>query len=180
MPNVPKQLWAIEGWAEDFGSVIGSFQFNVYRDGGSSEAVGSTITSDGFFREFWTQDTNDTTRTQLINVTWTGTSSLTDTNGPHLRDVVVREVALPRTSREWTFLFAVEDEQSKTAKLIRSELEAYVGDLKKYTLPDRDTFNGVMGKPRMLRADEINRLTPRNQEPPHYVIAASVREMSGS
>ncbi|KKK59938.1 hypothetical protein LCGC14_3029400, partial [marine sediment metagenome] len=33
---------------------------------------------------------------------------------------------------------------------------------------------------RMLRADEINRLTPRNQEPPHYVIAATVREMSGS
>ncbi|KKN41164.1 hypothetical protein LCGC14_0725940 [marine sediment metagenome] len=180
MPNVPKQLWAIEGWAEDFGSVSGSFQFNVYRDGGSSEAVGSTITSDGFFRQFWTQDSNDTGRTLLVNVTWTGSSSLTDTNGPHLRDVVVREVALPRVSREWMVLFMVEDEQAKTAKKIRSELEAYVGDMKKYTLPDRDTFNGVMGKPRMLRADEIDRLTPRNQEPPKYVISAPIKEMSGS
>ncbi len=180
MPNVPKQLWAIEGWAEDFGSVTGTFQFNVYRDGGSSEAVGSTITADGFFRKFWTQDTNDTARTHLINVTWTGSSSLTDTNGPHLRDVVVREVALPRVSREWVVLFMVEDEQAKTAKKIRSELEGYVGDLKKFTLPDRDTFNGVMGKPRMLRADEIDKLTPRNQEPPKYVISAPIKEMSGS
>jgi hypothetical protein len=180
IPRVPKQLWAIEGWAEDFGSVTGSFQFNVYRDGGSLEAVGSTITSDGFFRQFWTQDTNDIARALLVNVTWTGTSSITDTNGPHLRDVVLRAIALPRTTRDWTVLFRVEDEQAKTAKKIRSELEGYVGDLKKFTLPDRDTFNGVMGKPRLLRADEIQDLFPRNQPPPKYVISAPLREMAGS
>jgi hypothetical protein len=180
MPNVPKQMWAIEGWAEDFGSVVGAFQFGVFRDGGSVETVGSNITSDGFFRQFWTQDSNDTARTWLVQIAWAGNSSLTSTNGPHLRDVVLRAVALPRTSREWTFLFDVADQTGRTAKKIRSELEAYVGDLKKYTLPDRDTFNGVMGKPRMLRADEISALTPRNQAPPKYVIATPVRELAGS
>jgi hypothetical protein len=180
LARVTKQLQVIEGWAEDFGAVNGTWRFSVYRDGGSSETVGATITSDGFFQRFWTQDTNDIARSMLVSLGWAGNSNLTSSSGPHLRDVMVRAVAVPDVTREWTFLFAVEDEQSKTAKKIRSELEAYVGDMKKYTLPDRDTFNGVMGKPRMLRADEINRLTPRNQEPPHYVIAATVREMSGS
>jgi hypothetical protein len=180
MPNVPKQLWAIEGWAEDFGSVVGAFRFSVYRDGGSLEDPGSTISSDGFFRQFWTQDSNDTARTLLVQVRWVGNSNLTNTNGPHLRDVVLRVVALPRTSREWMFLFDVADQTGRTAKKIRSELEGYVGDLKKYTLPGRDTFNGIMGKPRMLRADEISALTPRNQEPPEYVIAAPVIEKAGS
>ena len=179
MPRVIKQLQVIEGWAEDMGASQ-SFRFRVYRDGGSIENVGATITDDGFFQRFWTQDTNDTARSILFDVLWANSGATTDTNGSHLRDIVLRAVALPDTTREWTFLFGVEDEQSKTAKKIRSELEGYVGDLKKYTLPDKDTFNGVMGKPRMLRADEISALTPRNQAPPHYVIAAPVREMSGS
>jgi hypothetical protein len=178
-PRVLKQLQYIDGWAEDMQSGH-SWQLSVYRDGGSSTGVGSTITEDGYFQRFWTQDTADTARGFLFMVDWAATDNLTSQNGPLLRDLQVHLVALPNVTREWTFLFAVEDEQSKTAKKIRSELEAYVGDLKKYTLPDRDVFNGVMGRPRMLRADEINRLTPRNQEPPHYVIAASVREMSGS
>ena len=181
MPNVPKQLQVIEGWLADI-AANQNFQLKVFRDGEiSSENVGSVVSSDGFFRNFWTQDSNDTARSILARVVFAGSGSvLTDTNGPHLRGVVIRMIALPRTTREWTFLFAVEDKQSKTAKKIRSELEGYVGDLKKYTLPDKDTFNGVMGKPRLLRADEINALTPRNQEPPHYIISCVVREMAGS
>ena len=175
LPRVNKQLWKIDGWAEDV-DANDHFQFAVYRDGGSRETVGATITSVGYFERFWTQDSNDTARSMIVEVRHTGNDNA---NGSRLRDVMVRAVALPDVTREWTLLFWVED-NGKTAKKIRSELEAYVGDLKKYTLPDRDTFNGVMGKPRMLRADEINRLTPRNQEPPHYVIAATVREMSSS
>ncbi|KKL71212.1 hypothetical protein LCGC14_2097200, partial [marine sediment metagenome] len=180
LPRVTKQLWKFDGWAEDMSVGDYSFRLTVYRDGGSAENVDDAITADGYFESFWTQDTNDTARVILVEVKWSGTQNLTDLNGPHLRDVMVRAVAQPDVTREWTFLFAVEDEQGKTAKKIRSELEGYVGDLKKYTLPDRDTFNGVMGKPRMLRADEISRLTPRNQEPPHYVISCVVREMSGA
>ncbi len=180
LPRVLKQLQVIEGFAEGFAGSGHAFEFSVERDGGSNATVGAEVTADGFFQRFWTQDTNDTARSITFNVQWKGTSNLTSTNGPQLRDVVVQAVAVPDTTREWTFLFAVEDEQSKTAKLIRSELEGYVGDMKKYTLPDRDTFNGVMGKPRLLRADEISALTPRNLDPPHYVIAAAVREMSGS
>jgi hypothetical protein len=179
IPRVPKQLHKIDGWAEDMQSGH-IFRLKVALDGGSLAQVGGDIDSDGYFENFWTQDSSDTARSMLIEASAIITDNFTSQNGPHLRDVMVRAVALPDVTREWMFLFAVEDEQSKTAKKIRSELEAYVGDMKKYTLPDRDTFNGVMGKPRMLRADEINRLTPRNQEPPHYVIAATVREMSGS
>lgn len=179
LPRVTKQLHKIDGWAEDMNTGH-KWQVFVFRDGGSQEQVGSGITTDGYFEAFWTQDTNDTARMVIVQVSWSASDNTTNQNGPHLRDVMIRAVAVPDVTREWTFLFAVEDEQSKTAKKIRSELEAYVGDMKKFTLPDRDTFNGVMGKPRMLRADEINRLTPRNQEPPHYVIAATVREMSGS
>jgi hypothetical protein len=179
LPRVTKQLHKIDGWAEDMNTGH-KWQVYAYRDGGSQEQVGSDITTDGYFEAFWTQDTNDTARMVVVQVSWSASDNTTNQNGPHLRDVMIRAIALPDVTREWTFLFAVEDEQAKTAKKIRSELEAYVGDMKKYTLPDRDTFNGVMGKPRMLRADEINRLTPRNQEPPHYVIAATVREMSGS
>ena len=180
LPRVTKQLRVIEGWAEDIPATgTPKFQFVVFRDGGSGENVGSAITTNGFFQRFWTQDTNDIARSMLVRCGWTTLGFETDTNGPYLRDVMVRAVALPDTTRDWTFLFAVED-NGKTAKKIRSELEGYVGDLKKFTLPDRDVFNGVMGKIRMLRADEINRLTPRNQEPPHYIISAVVREMSGS
>lgn len=179
LPNVLKQLHVIDGWSEDSLGGNSGFDWTVYRDGGSQESVGSRITTDGFFQRFWTQDTADTAYAFLVRLSWAG-SNETDTNGPHLRDAMVRAVALPNTTREWTFLLAVEDEEAKTAKKIRSELEGYVGDLKQYTLPDKDTFNGVMGKPRLLRADEISALTPRNLDPPHYVIAASVREMSGS
>ena len=179
-PRVLKQLQVIEGWAENL-TANHVFKLSVYRDGSNSkEQVGANITADGFFQRFWTQDTNDTARSVIFHVDWSPSDDLTDQDGPFLRDIMMRAVAVPNTTREWTFLFAVEDEQGKTAKKIRSELEGYVGDLKRYTLPDRDVFNGVMGAPRMLRADEIARLTPRNQEPPHYVIAATVREMSGS
>lgn len=177
-PRVLKQLQVIEGWGEDL-SATEKFDFRVYRDGGSAEAVGAEITSDGFFQRFWTQDTNDTARSMLVECRYTGDSS-TGLDGPRLFNVMVRAILVPGATREWTFLLAVEDEQSKTAKKIRSELEGYVGDMKKYTLPDKDTFNGVMGKVRMLRADEISALTPRNLDPPHYVIAAPVREISGS
>jgi hypothetical protein len=181
LPTVNKQFRVIEGWAEDFAGSGHSFQFIGAIDGSPTYFnVGAAVTSDGFFQRFWTQDSNDVGRSVSIDSSWTGTDNLTSQDGPRLRNVNIRAVAVPNTTREWTFLFAVEDEQSKTAKKVRSELEAYVGDLKKYTLPDRDTFNGVMGKPRLLRADEISALTPRNQEPPHYVIAATVREMSGS
>ncbi|KKL25750.1 hypothetical protein LCGC14_2402170, partial [marine sediment metagenome] len=167
LPRVNKQLQVIEGWAEDMQSDH-AWQFRALVDGGSVSAVGATITSDGFFQRFWTQDSNDTGRAFHIRLDYSASTNLTSQNGDKLRDVVLHAVALPTTTREWTFLFGVED-NGKTAKKIRSELEGYVGDLKKFTLPDRDTFNGVMGKPRLLRADEINRLTPRNQEPPHYV-----------
>ncbi len=180
LPRALKQLQVIEGQAEHFGSVTGSWQFSVERDGSNSEEnVGATITADGFFQRFWTQDTNDTARSISLNIKFTGAANLTSTEGPQLKDVVVQAVAVPDVTREWTFLFDVEDD-GKTAKKKRSEIEAYVGDLKKYKLPDGDTFNGVMGKVRMLRADEISALTPRNQEPPHYVMAAPVREVSGS
>ncbi|KKN19511.1 hypothetical protein LCGC14_0944980 [marine sediment metagenome] len=179
IPRVTKQLHKIDGWAEDMKSGH-LFRWRVAIDGGSLAAVGSDITTDGYFENFWTQDSSDTARSMIIELQGIITDNLTSQDGPHLRDVMVRAIAQPDVTREWTFLFAVEDEQGKTAKKIRSELEAYVGDLKKYVLPDKDTFNGVMGAPRMLRADEINRLTPRNQEPPHYVIAATVREMSAS
>ncbi len=177
-PRVLKQLQVIEGWGEDL-SANEKFAFLVYRDGGSQESVGADITSDGFFQRFWTQDTNDTARSMLVDCTFTGTNA-TGLNGARLRDVMVRAVLIPNVTREWTFLLAVEDEQAKTAKKIRSELEAYIGDMKKYTLPDRDTFNGIMGEARMLRADEISALTPRNQAPLKYVIAAPVREVTGS
>ena len=180
VPRVLKQLHAIEGWAENFAASGHAFQFIAYLDGGTSNNIDDEVNTNGFFRKFWTQDTNDTARAMIVALDWNGTGNLTDTNGPLLRDVVLRLVALPKITREWTFLLKVEDEPSRTAKKIRSELEGYVGDLKKYELPDGDTFNGVMGKVRMLRADEINALMPRNQEPPHYVMAAPVREVSGS
>ncbi|KKK94654.1 hypothetical protein LCGC14_2680700, partial [marine sediment metagenome] len=177
LPRVPKQLRVIDGWAEDFGSVSGNFQLSVYLDGGSQVNVGSAISSDGYFEAFWTQDSNDTCRSMLAEVTWTGTSSLTDTNGPHLRDVTVRAVALPDTTRVWTFLCAAQDGNARTGKKIRSELEGYKNDLKKYELPDGDSFSGVMTGVRLLRADELRDLAERNQKPPTYVMAVTVREM---
>ena len=176
--QIDHQFHKIDGWAEDMQSGH-SMRFAVAMDGGSFNNVGATITTDGYFQRFWTQDSNDTGRTFAIKVSWIASDNLTGTNGPRLENTRLHMVSLPSVTREWTFLFDVED-NGKTAKKKRSELEAFVGDLKKYKLPDGDTFNGVMGKIRMLRADEISALTPRNQEPPTYVMAAPVREVSGS
>lgn len=180
MPRVPKQLRVADGWAEDFGSVSGKFETKVYLDGGSVVEIGSDITADGYKEQFWTQDTSDTCRSLLFEVVWTGTSSLTDTNGPHLRDFVLRALAKPDTTNVWTFLFAAEEGTSRTGKLIKDELEAYKNVLKKYKLPDEESFNGVMTGIRLLRADEIRDLKPRGQNPPKYVLAATIRELISS
>ncbi len=179
-PRVLKQLWKIDGWAEDMSSTDYNFRFRVRRDGGSAEDVGGLITTDGYFESFWTQDSNDTTRSMLVDVQWNGTTNLTNLNGPHLRDVMVRAYAVPDVSQVWTLLFAVEDGMNKTAKKIRSELEAFRSDLKQYELPDGDSFNGVMGQIRLLRSDEIRELMPEMQPPPKYVLQATVREMVSS
>lgn len=179
-PQVTKQLCFIEGWAEDFGTVVGSFQFNVYRDSETgAEAVDAspTITADGYFKKSWTQDTDDTARSMLPEVVWTGTSSLTSTNGPHLRDVKIHAKLQPAVTRIWTFLMAVEDKREKTGKKKLAELEACIGDLKKYELPDGRSFNGVMDKPRLMRDDEIAQLKESNQEMPKFVMVVPVREM---
>lgn len=184
-PRVPKQLRKISGWAEDFSATDDAhkFQFKAYLDGGSAANVGAAITAsggvapDGYFERWFTQDTNDLARSLLIECLWTGAASLTDQNGPHLRDVELSTVAQPRVTRTWAFLFGVKDEQSRTATTVRSELEAYIGDLKTYKLPDNATFNGTMGDIRALRDDEISELTERGQEPPKYVFAAHIREM---
>ena len=180
IPAVQKQLRVIEGWAEDMATGH-SFSFMQGLDGATFVPFASAITSDGFFQRFWTQDSIDTGRSILLRVLWTGTgSNLTDQPGPHLRDVVIRAVALPHTTRTWTFFLTARDEQAKTGKLVRSELEAYKNDLKKFKLPDGDSFNGVLVKLRLLRADEVKNLTPRNQEPPHYIIETTVRELISS
>ena len=176
LPSVTKQLRVIEGWAEDM-DTGDTWRFYAYRDGGGAEAVGATITEDGFFQRFWTQDTNDTARSMLVALVWDGGTVCIDGNGPYIRDPLIRALAMPDTTRTWTFLLTARDEQAKTGKLVRSELEAYKNDLKKYKLPDGDSFNGVLTKLRLLRADEVKNLTPRNQEPPHYIIETTVREM---
>ena len=180
MPRVPKQLRVIDGWAEDFGSVSGGFTLKVGIDGSGLGVVGAAIQSDGYFERFWTQDTSDTGRSMLVGCTWAGVSSLTDTNGPRLRDVMIRAVALPDTTRVWTFLCAARDGEARTGKKIRSEIEGYKNDLKKYELPDGDSFSGVLTRIRLLRADEVRDLTPYNQQPPHYVMEVTVREMVSS
>lgn len=180
LPRVVKQLRVIEGWAEDMAAAGNAFSFNVYRDGGTAEAVGSSITEDGFFERFWTQDSNDTARSTIVRTIWAGTGSLTSQNGPRLSNVSVRAVALPDTTRVWTLFLTAEDKPGKTGKLVRAELEGYKNDLEKWELPDGDSFNGVLTKLRLLRADEVKNLTPRNQDPPHYVVEATVREMISS
>ncbi len=177
LPNVNKQLGVIEAFVEDFGSVVGSFRWGVFRDGGSLENVGATITADGFVQRFWTQDSNDTARELNVRLTWIGSSSLTNTNGPRVKNPVVRAVALPDTAQIWTFNFWVADGMVKTAKKLRSELEAFKNDLKQYELPDGDKVNGAMTSIRLLRADEIRELFSDMQPPPKYVLQAQVREM---
>ena len=176
-PKVLKQLRVIEGWAENL-NTNHSFQFAVFRDGGAGASdVGAAITTDGFFQRFWTQDSNDTARALVLQCGFTATSNTTDQNGPYLRDVSLRAVALPNTAQIWTFNFYVRDDMVRTAKGLRSELEGYLQDLKQYELPDGDTINGVMTAIRLLRADEIHELFSDMQPPPKYVLQAQVRQM---
>ncbi len=175
-PSVLKQLRVIDGWAEDFKDTNDIFRLRVIRDGGSAETVGANITADGYFERFWTQDSNDTARQILVVIDWLGTGN-SSTDGPRLRDVTLRAVALPDTAQVWTFNFYVRDDTVRTAKVLRSELEGYLQDLKQYELPDADTINGVMTSIRLLRADEINELFADMQPPPKYVLQAQVREM---
>ncbi len=172
LPRVTKQLRVIEGWAEDFGSVVAAFRFSVYRDGGALENVGAAITADGFFSRFWTQDSNDTARSMLVRVGWSTTSNLTDSNGPHLRDVVIRAVALPNQTILHTFLIEATDNM-KTSKKILSEIEVYVNDLLQYERPGGDTFNGVMRDVELITTGEEKGI-------PRYALRAVVREMISS
>ena len=180
MPRVKKQLRVLDGWAEDFGNVGATFWLRIYPDGGSGVSVQAAISADGYFERFFTQDTSDTFRSLLFEALWTGSTNLTDSNGPHLRDVAIRAVAMPDLTNVWTLLFAGEDGTSRTGKKIKDDLEGYKNDLKKYKLPDEETFNGIMTGIRLLRRDEINELTERGQEPPRYVLACTVREMVSS
>lgn len=177
-PRVPKQLRYISGWAEDM-VTSNTFILQVYRDGSTVETVG-TITTDGYFDEYWTQDTDDTCRSLLFSVAWAAAGDKTDLDGPHLRDSQIHAVLQPTVTRVWEFLLMAEDKPARTAKAIRAEWEAYIGDLLKFELPDNDSFTGVAAPLEMLRADEISRLTPRNQEPPRYVFRATIREMPTS
>lgn len=178
MPQVTKQLRVIQGWGENLAATH-PFRFYVYRDGSASkEQVGSDLITDGFFQRFWTQDSNDTARSMIVEVNLNDSGTVNQ-NGPRVRNVTVEAVALPDTTPVWTFLISVKD-KSKTAKKVRSELEGYIGDLKKYKLPDGDTFSGIMTDVRLLRADEMRSLTERMQEPPRFIYQASVREMVSS
>lgn len=179
LPRVNKQLKYISGWAEDMNTGH-SWQLAVYRDGGTVENVGAAITADGYFTRYWTQDSNDTCRSLLFRPDWAASSNLTDQNGPHLRDVQIHAVAKPATSKMWSFILAAEDGQARTAKTIRSQIEAYVNVLKKFELPDSDSFNGILTEIRLLRADEVSQLREQNQPPPRYAMLATVREMPTS
>ena len=185
-PRVPKQLSYISGWAEDFAATADyhQMQLKVYRDGGSAENVGTDITGtgsspDGYFTKWWTQDTNDECRSLLFESEWTGTNSLTDQDGPLLRDVQIHAILKPATTRLWSFLISASDKDNpaRTAKTIRSDLEGYLNDLKKFKFPHEDAFSGMLTGLELLRANEINELTPRGQAPPKYVFRALVREM---
>lgn len=188
MPRVNKQLTYVSGWAEGFAATADhhQFQLKVYRDDGNAESVGTAITGDGsspdgYFTKYWTQDTNDEYRSLIFEATWTGTGSLTDQDGPRLRDVQIHAIAKPATTRLWSFLISAKDDDSfRTATTIRSDLEGYLNDLKKYKFPHEDAFSGMLVDLQPVRADEINQLTPRGQSPPHFVFRATVREMPSS
>jgi hypothetical protein len=182
LPRVNKQFRVIEGMAEDMAAGH-SWQFAVSIDGGSFNNVGSAITSDGFFQAFWTQDSNDTGRSILLKLTWTGTSNLTGQSGPHLRDVGIRALAIPNTANIWTFLVHAEDETMRTARGIRTGIEGYGNDLKKFELPDGDSFNGIVTSIRMVSPKERRELQVLRDEKgkalpmPRYIMAVTVREM---
>ena len=180
---VNKQLRVIEGTAEDFGTVTGTWQFQVYRDGAAAENVGATITADGAFERFWTQDSADIAKGVNIRLVWVGSANITNTNGPHLKDLRLRMLPLPDTADAWTFLVYAKEETMRTAKKIRTEIEGYANDLKKFELPDGDSFNGIVTGIRMLRANEIRELTVDRDDKgkalplPRYIMAVTVREM---
>ncbi|KKK62602.1 hypothetical protein LCGC14_3002700, partial [marine sediment metagenome] len=181
--GIVKQLRVIECIAENLNAAApntGSFQFAIRRFGNASwENVGSPLISSSpqALQRFWTQDSGDATQAMLLRCTYVAGSDPTTTDVPTLRNVVLRALALPDVTRVWTFLLTARDAAAKTGKLVRSELEGYVNDLKKYELPDGDSFNGVLTDLRLLRADEVRDLVPANQPPPHYIIRATVREM---
>ncbi|KKL66676.1 hypothetical protein LCGC14_2142590, partial [marine sediment metagenome] len=181
--EIVKQLRVIECVAENLNAAApstGSFQFAVRRSGSATwDDVGGAIVSSGrqALQRFWTQDSNDTAKWMLFRCTYDSGSDPTTTDVPTLRNIVIRGLALPDITRVWTFFLTARDKAAKTGKLVRSELEGYVNDLKKYELPDGDSFNGVLTNLRLLRADEVRELVQANQPPPHYVIRASVREM---
>ena len=183
-PRVNKQLTYISGWAEDFVAAADHhvFRLFVYRDGGNLEQVSSSITGDGtddgrYFTNWWTQDSNDECRSLLFMLLWTGTNSLTGQSGPRLRDMQIHAILKPATTRLWNFLISAKDDTSRTAKTIRSDLEGYLNDLKLFKTPFEDAFSGMLTDLTLLRADEINALTPRGQSPPHFIFRATVREM---
>lgn len=179
--RVLKQLRVIDGWAEDFAASGHSVTMEIVLDGATQATVGSAITSDGYFERFWVQDTNDTARFLQVGVSWDHSSNLTNTNGPRLMNVMVRGVLLPDTTNVWTFLVHAEEGTSRTAKLIRTEIEGYKNDLLKYELPDGDSFNGVLTGIRMLRANEIRELVVDKDQPlPKYIMAVTVRELVSS
>jgi hypothetical protein len=176
-PRVLKQLHYISGWGEDTVS-SNTLTCRVYRDGGTVETVGSAIAADGYFDEYWTQDTNDTCRSLLFSAVWAASGDTTDLNGPHYRDIQIHAVLQPAVTRVWEFLVVAEDKGPRTAKVIRANWEGYIGDLLKFELPDGDSFNGVASPLEMLRPDEVRDLF--NQDPPSYVFRATVREMPAS
>ena len=187
-PRVLKQLRYISGWAEDM-VASNTFTLRVYRDGGTVESVpptSSTITTDGYFSQYWTQDTNDTCRSLLFNAVWFAQGDTTDLNGPLVRDIQLHAVLLPAVTRVWTFLVHAEDDTMRTAKKIRTEMEGYTNDLKKFELPDGDSLNGVLTGIRMLRANEIRELAVDKDDKgkalplPKYIMVATVREMPTS
>ncbi|MHC4867024.1 MAG: hypothetical protein ACYTEX_23345 [Planctomycetota bacterium] len=179
-PRVPKQLHYISGWADDM-VASDTFTLRAYLDGGSVTTVGSTITTDGYFDEFWTQDTNDTARALIFAVKWDASGDVTDLNGPHLRDIQIHAIALPSTTREWKFYLWAKDESMRTAKLIRTELEGYINDLLKYKLPgpSGDSFNGVMTSIEFLNPRDAWEMF-RGQDIPRYIMEVTVREMKTS
>jgi hypothetical protein len=177
-PRVLKQLHYISGWADDM-VTSNTFTCKVYRDGATdAETVGSAVSADGYFDEYFTQDTDDTCRSLLFSAVWAASGDTTDLNGPHLRDVQIHAVLQPAVTRVWEFLVVAEDTGSRTAKAIRTNWEGYIGDLLKFELPDGDSFNGVASPLELLRPDEVRDLF--NQDPPSYVFRATVREMPSS
>ncbi|MEE9149968.1 MAG: hypothetical protein V3U27_21530 [Candidatus Tectomicrobia bacterium] len=180
-PRVLKQFRKVDGFSEAL--VTGhAFQIKVGIDGNSIANLGSALGSsdDGYWERFFTQDSSDTGRYLTLGFSWSSSGDITDVTHALLKDIRVHAVLLPDTAQVWTFNFWVADGMVKTAKKLRSELEAFLQDLKQYELPDGDKINGVMTGIRLLRADEIRDLFPDMQPPAKYILQATVREMVSS